>query len=246
MKNRRLRKILIITLVLLLLAGGLYLGYRWFVSEYTIKEVYVEGSVHYSEEEIKDIVMAGKHGDNSFFLSLKYKNKEIENIPFIQTINVSVEARDRVRIVVYEKALAGFVEYLGRYIYFDKDGIVVESSEVATEGVSRVVGVTFDYVVLHEKLPAKDENLFKKVLDVTQLTTKYGVNADEMYFAPNGEIMLYCKDVCVRLGKEENLDIKIMNLPSILENLDGKKGTLRMEDYSEGTKRVSFEVESNE
>ena len=108
------------------------------------------------------------------------------------------------------------------------------------------MGVTFDYVVLHEKLPAKDENLFKKVLDVTQLTTKYGVNADEMYFAPNGEIMLYCKDVCVRLGKEENLDIKIMNLPSILENLDGKKGTLRMEDYSEGTKRVSFEVESNE
>lgn len=241
MKNRRLRKTLIITLVLLLLAGGLYLGYRWFVREYTIKDVSVEGSVHYTEEEIKDIVMAGKHGDNSFFLSLKYKNREIENIPFIETINVSVESKDRIRIVVYEKALAGFVEYLGRYIYFDKDGIVVESSMIRTIGVPEVVGVDFDYIVLHEKLPVKDDSLFKRVLNMTQLMTKYGVDAEKMYFKDNGEIVLYYKDITINLGKDDDLDIKVLNLPSLLKNLEGMSGTLRMENYNENTKKVSFE-----
>lgn len=246
MRKKWLKRIIIFLIVLLLLAVCAFFLLKYINEKYTVTNVVVEGNIHYTDEEIEEIVMAGDMGHNSLYLARKYKNAEIKDVPFVETINVSIESKDSIRIYVYEKAIAGFVEYLGRYVYFDKDGIVVESSEVATEGVSRVVGVTFDYVVLHEKLPAKDENLFKKVLDVTQLTTKYGVNADEMYFAPNGEIMLYCKDVCVRLGKEENLDIKIMNLPSILENLDGKKGTLRMEDYSEGTKRVSFEVESNE
>ncbi len=241
MKNKRLKKLLIITLVLFLLAGVVVFGYRWFVREYTIKDVSVEGSVHYTEEEIKDIVMAGKHGNNSFFLSLKYKNKEIESIPFVETINVSVEAKDRIRIVVYEKALAGFVEYLGRYIYFDKDGIVVESSMVKTAGVPEVVGVDFDYIVLHEKLPAKDDSLFKRVLNMTQLMTKYKVDAEKMYFKDNGEIVLYYKDITINLGKDDDLDIKVLNLPSLLKNLEGMSGTLRMENYNENTKKVSFE-----
>ena len=30
---------------------------------------------------------------------------------------------------VYEKAVAGYVEYLDKYMYFDKDGTVVEASD---------------------------------------------------------------------------------------------------------------------
>lgn len=241
MNNRKLRKILIAVLVLLLLIIGLLLGYRYFMDKYTIKEVYVEGAVHYTDEEIMDIVMSGKYGNNSWFLSKKYKNKEIKNIPFVETINVSIESAKRIRIVVYEKALAGFVEYLGRYIYFDKDGIVVESSTVKTAGVPEVVGVDFDYIVLHEKLPAKDDSLFKRVLNMTQLMTKYGVLAEKMYFKDNGEIVLYYKDITINLGKDDNLDIKVLNLPSLLKNLEGMSGTLRMENYDENTKKVSFE-----
>ncbi len=228
-------------LVLLLLGIGLLLGYRWFVDKYTIKDVSVEGAVHYTDEEIKEIVMSGKYGNNSWFLARKYKNKEIDNLPFIETINVSIESSDRVRIVVYEKALAGFVEYLGRYIYFDKDGIVVESSTIRTLGVPEVVGVDFDYIVLHEKLPAKDDSLFKRVLNMTQLMTKYGVNAEKMYFKNNGEVVLYYQDITINLGKDDNLDIKVLNLPSLLKNLEGMSGTLRMENYDENTKKVSFE-----
>lgn len=241
MNNKRIRHVLLIMLVLLLLGIGLLLGYRWFVDKYTIKDVSVEGAVHYTDEEIKEIVMSGKYGNNSWFLARKYKNKEIDNLPFIETINVSIESSDRVRIVVYEKALAGFVEYLGRYIYFDKDGIVVESSTIRTLGVPEVVGVDFDYIVLHEKLPAKDDSLFKRVLNMTQLMTKYGVNAEKMYFKNNGEVVLYYQDITINLGKDDNLDIKVLNLPSLLKNLEGMSGTLRMENYDENTKKVSFE-----
>jgi len=231
--------VLVLALVLLLSA---FFIYEYVLRNYNITTVVVEGNIHYTAEEIKALVMDGKYGDNSIYLSHKYKNKEIKDVPFVETINVNVIDKNSVRITVYEKTLAGFIEYLGRYIYFDKDGIVVESSNLKTQGIPEVVGIDFDYVVLYEPLPAKDENLFKKVLNVTLLMTKYGVDAQKMYFASDGQIVLYKDQITINLGKEDNLDIKIMNLPSILDNLEGMNGTLRMENYDEGTKRVSFET----
>lgn len=240
-KRTGLLKVLIIILAILLMLTGIYLFYTWFIDAYKVESVVVEGNVHLTDDEIKDIVMEGKFGDNSYFLSHKYKDKEIEGIPFVQTINVSVADRKTIRITVYEKTLAGYVEYLGRFIYFDKDGIVVEVSNVRTEGVPEIVGMSFDYVVLHEKLPAKDEDLFMRVLNLTKLMNKYGVKAGKLYFDSFKNTTLFIDDIRIELGSDENIDIKIMNLPSILANLEGKKGTLRMEKYDEGTKRISFE-----
>ena len=50
---------------------------------YEVKNVIVEGNKHYSSQEIQDMLMTGYLGDNSLYLSLKYKNKEISDIPFI-------------------------------------------------------------------------------------------------------------------------------------------------------------------
>lgn len=240
-KVRRVPFFLKLIIILLVLAGIFY-GAMYYVStHYLIKEVMVDGNVHYSDDEIKDIVMAGRFGNNSLYLSYKYKNKDVESIPFVETINVQIVSSDTIRISVYEKALAGYIEYLGRYIYFDKDGIVVESSGVKTTGIPEVVGIDLDYVVLYEKLPADNPELFKNVLNITQLMTKYGVLADRMYFKSNGELVLYEGNVTVNLGKDEDMDIKIMNLPSLLAKLNGTSGTLRMENYNETTKKVSFE-----
>ena len=92
-------------LLLSLLLGGYY----YIVKNYTITTVYVEGNIHYTNEEIMEMVMGGRYGNNSLFLSMKYSDKGIDNVPFIQTMDVSIEARDTVRITVYEKALAGYV-----------------------------------------------------------------------------------------------------------------------------------------
>lgn len=249
MKRRKVRRrkripgFLIVLFVICILVGAAYFGFTFFVENYRVKNVSVVGNIHHTDEEIKQEVMSGRFGDNSLYLSHKYKNKEITDIPFVQTINVSVEDKESIRITVYEKAVAGYVEYLGRYVYFDKDGIVVEISDVKTQGIPQVVGLNLDYVVSQEKLPVEDADLFKRVLNITKVMTKYDVEAQKVFFGEFGEITLYIDDITIKLGKEENLDVKVMNLPAILSNLEGKKGTLRMENYDESTKRVSFENE---
>lgn len=224
------------TLLLLLIGGGFYI-----INNYKVTTVYVDGSIHYTNEEIMDMVMGGRFGDNSLFLSLKYRDKGIEGIPFIEMMDVSIEAKDTIRITVYEKALAGYVKYLGRYIYFDKDGIVVETSEEQTAGIPQVTGLTFDHVILHEKLPVDKPELFDEILNITQQLAKYSLSADKIYFDSAYQVTLYFGDAKVALGDNVDIDEKIMMLQNILPSLLGKSGTLDMREYSEDTKTYSFE-----
>ncbi|MCI8937543.1 MAG: FtsQ-type POTRA domain-containing protein [Lachnospiraceae bacterium] len=213
----------------------------YIIKNYTVTTIYVEGNIHYTNEEIIDMVMEGHYGNNSLLLSLVYKDKSITDIPFIEKMDVSVMDPNTIKIEVYEKALAGYVEYLERYMYFDKDGIVVESSYEKTDGVPMVAGLKFDYVVVHERLPVEDEAIFASILNITQLVNKYNLSVDRIYFGSDGSLTLYFDEVKAALGAGDNLDEKIMKLQYMLPSLVGEKGTLHMENYTEETKKTSFE-----
>ena len=237
----RSKRIGIVAGICILLLTLLFGGYFYIVKNYTITTVYVEGNIHYTNEEIMDMVMGGRYGDNSLFLSMKYRDKGIDNIPFIQTMDVSIEAKDTVRITVYEKALAGYVFYLGRYVYFDKDGIVVETSEEKTAGIPQVTGLSFDYVVLHEALPVEKPEVFDDILNISQQLSKYSLSADKIYFDSNYQVTLIFGDAKIAIGDSQDIDEKIMTLQYLLPSLVGKSGTLDMREYSEDTKTYSFE-----
>ena len=81
----RSKRIGIVAGICILLLTLLFGGYFYIVKNYTITTVYVEGNIHYTNEEIMDMVMGGRYGDNSLFLSMKYRDKGIDNISFIQT-----------------------------------------------------------------------------------------------------------------------------------------------------------------
>ncbi len=211
---------------------------------YTVENVIIEGSTHYSNEEIYNMVI----GDNpiaksSIYLRFKYRNKDVEDIPFIQALNVRIESRDTIRIVVYEKALAGFVEYMGTYFYFDKDGTVVEASNVKTKGIPQVLGLKFDHVVIYEDLPVGDDKIFREILEISQLLDKYGIAADKLYFDSDMKATLYFGDARVKLGDSKDIDEKIIRLKAILPEMEGKKGVLRLENFDGSSDIITFELD---
>lgn len=238
---RNHKSIWMIAGICIVILGGLLIGYQYVLEHYTVTTSYVEGNVHYTDEEILDMVMTGRYGNNSLFLSIKYRNKSISDIPFVEKMDVSVVDPHTIKVEVYEKALAGYVEYLENYMYFDKDGIVVESSLAKTSGIPLVTGLSFDHVVLHEPLPVENPEIFKAILSITQLVNKYNLSIDRIFFGSDDTLTLYFGEVRVALGEAADLDEKLMKLQYMLPELEGKKGVLRMENYTEETKNISFE-----
>ena len=234
------KRIAVLSALICLFLGVLVGGYRYVMDNYTITTVYVEGNIHYTNEEIMNMVMEGKYGNNSLFLSLKYRDKGVDNIPFIETMDVAIEEKDTIRITVYEKAIAGCVFYLGRYMYFDNDGIIVETSEEATPGIPQVTGLSYDYVILHEPLPVENQNVFQDILNITHMLSKYSLSVDKIYFSPDYQVTLIFGNVQIAMGDSSDLDEKISKVQYLLPSLEGKEGVVDMREYTEETDKISF------
>lgn len=208
---------------------------------YRVTRVEVVGSSHYTEQEISDMVLKGNVFDNSLILKMKYGNKSIEGIPFVENMDVEVLGADAIRISVYEKSLAGCVSYLGSFMYFDREGIVVESSPEITIGVPEITGLRFNYVRLYEQLPVGDADVFQEILDLTQLLDKYEIIADKIYFNADMDVTLYFGNARVLLGSKSHIDEKIMQLAVIVPSIQDKSGVLNMSEYESGIKTLTFE-----
>lgn len=237
MKNKLLIRLGIFVIVMIIIvAVAIYIKI-----EYEITSVTVNGNEHYTSQEIENIVFDKAYTYNSLVLKIKYSNKSIENVPFIEKIDVDIVDSHKVRINVYEKAVAGYVEYLGHYMYFDKDGIIVESSTEEISGIPLVTGLTFDHVILHEELPVRDARVFMQILDITHLLNKYEIETDRIAFDSNGNVTLYFGTARVSVGSDDYIDEKINEMHLLLPELKGYSGTLHMENYSGEESNFSFD-----
>ena len=130
---------------------------------------------------------------------------------------------------------------MSEYFYFDKDGIVREESEARLKDVPRVTGLKMDDCVLNEQIKPREEGVFAIILKITQLITKYELPIQEIQFNTLTDIRLTTSTLTIKLGTSSELDAKIAELPSILKELSGMRGTLNMENYKEENKIITFQ-----
>jgi cell division septal protein FtsQ len=222
-------------IVLLLLIGVVVVN-----SQFDMETIQVSGNVHYTDEQMIQMVVGDEYHQNTLILYLKNKLHPAEDIPFVEKVDVEYISRHVITITVYEKAMAGCVQFMNEYMYFDKDGIVLESSSERLEDIPCIEGIHFDTMVLYEPLPIEDETFFNTVLNLTQLLKKYELQIDDVRFTNNNEIILYHDDIKIMLGDSSNMEDQISELGSILESIKGKSGTLYMKDYSIENSSVIF------
>lgn len=240
-----MKKILIRILIILAVLAAILCGVAYYIlTEFKIEDIEVAGSIHYTDDEIKQFVLNDEYFiDNTLLLNIKNKFKPMEDIPFIEKMDIDYLTKNSMRITVYEKAIAGSLNYMNRYVYFDKDGIVLDTSATKLDDIPCISGMSFDSVVLYEKLPIDDEDRFMLILKLTQLITKYKLRVDDIRFTSNDEIIIYEGDIKILLGKGEDIEEKMVDLGSILTELKDKKGTLDLREFTREKGSASFKKE---
>ena len=238
-KTKTVKKLIVVLAVLAVL---FILGLS-FAGVFRVRQVTVTGNAYYTKEEVVDLLLDEGSLQNTLLVYLRYKYQEHPEIPFIDDFEVTMDSWQSLKIRVYEKNMVGYVRYLGQDVYFDKDGIVVESSTQELEGIPQISGVTFDSLAIHQPLSVEDPTIFDTILSITKLLTKYDLDPDEIRFGAGGELFLQLGDVKVALGTGENLDEKISRLKQLEGDLKDKSGTLHMENYTDSNRtegRCSF------
>ena len=240
MKRRHRKKTmnfkwLIIGIAVLLIVFSVLLA----VGIFKVEEVEVTGNSYYSKSEITELVM-GEH-KNSLYLVFLYDYLDGKDIPFVDSVEVTMESPSRIKIRVYEKTMIGYVEYMGSNLYFDKDGTVVESSNAILEGIPCIKGLKFDTLTLYQPLNVANTEVFEVLLSMTQMMKKYELNPDAITLKNDStEIVLTFADVKINLGSGENMDEKASRIKTLLPDLADKSGTLHMEEYTNESTNISF------
>ena len=206
---------------------------------FRVDEVEVTGNSYYTEKEITELVM-GEH-NNSLYLVFLYDYLGGKDIPFVDSVEVSMAAPNHIKIRVYEKTMIGYVQYMGSNLYFDKDGTVVESSGEVLEGVPCVKGLKFDTLTLYQPLNVSNKEIFDILLSITQMTKKYELEPDAITLQKDGEEIIWTfENVRINLGDGQNMDQKAARIQSLLPDLADKSGVLHMEEYTNESTNISF------
>lgn len=220
------KHMLVILGVLALLAAGI-----WGFNSFRLKEITVESLSRYTKEDFLNKL----ESDFLFGLTPVYCLQDSlnqKNIPFVEKYEIEYIDSHTARVVVHEKRVTGCVIVMGRYMFFDKDGIVVETADALVEGVPVITGLKFDEIVLFKKLNVQKQSLFDTILELTRLTEQKNIVTNEISFDSNYAVTLYLDDITVLLGKRTSYDEQINALSGILKSLKGRTGVIDMQNYS--------------
>lgn len=228
-KKRKLKKqfkILLITIpVVAALAALIIFAFR-------LQTVKVNFDLNqFTEAEVK-AYMDAKKIDNTLIFWFRNKIGMSEKMHMFEEYSVKMNSPFKVTITAYEKKLKGYLKNDNTYYYFDDTGNILKVSTEKIGKIPRVTGIEYDKLVLYEKIYAKNSDALDTLLNVSSAIEEYDFNVKKIKISDKLETTLYIKKIQVQLGKESNLDKKLLALNDMYDNVVKYEGVLNMKRIS--------------
>ena len=227
-----------------MIGTGILVAVIIFFSYYKVDSVEIRGTSHYTDEEVKNMVLRGPMASNSVLAPLIYSTTNTDDIAYVDAFKVTQLNRNTICISVKEKKAVGCIRYLDSYIYFDRNGIFVEGSQNRDETVPYFDGIQVNSIVMDEKLDIRGDTVLNTAVALSTIFQKNDMIPDHIQFDSSYSISLIYGDVTVQLGKDVDLEEKMNRVIAILPQIQGKKGILHMESVT--TDSNTFEEEQEE
>ena len=228
-KKRKVWPIILVVLtVLIVMAAAAVFLFR-------TRSYKVEGNSYYGERTITTWIENDPLSVNSLYVLYKYNFTDADLPSGVESLSISLKDPWTVKVKVKEKEMAGYVDYDGAYLYFDRTGTAVLRTKKIIEGVPHIEGLMFDSAKakIGKKLPVEDDSIFEKIVEVSKNLKKYNLTPDRMG-CTDGGVQIYFEIVQVSLGNG-NYEEKLRQVEPILKKLTelypGKAGVLHLENY---------------
>lgn len=204
-----------------------------------VQKIKVTGTKFGTEAQIVSLVKEDPLTANSIYAVLKGKAGAYEEPQYLESMNVSFDMPWGLHVKVKEKQVVAGILTNNAYVYFAEDGTILSKGAEVLDDVVVVEGVKTKKLVLFEAIELKNEKLFSYIVSISEELKKNEVTPDRVVWEDDS-MNLYFEEICVCLGKM-NFDEKIVQVPPILEKLEGKQGVLHLEHYNEMSTSISFE-----
>ncbi len=209
-----------------------------------VQGIEVKGTKYSQKSDIVAWIEEDPLTNNSLYTLWKFKFGHYTLPVYLEDVDVSLAAPWKVKVKVQEKQMIGGILVDDNYVYFDAEGLVLRAGSEYDAQLPLIEGLAVKEAKLFEYLDVENKKVFSYIVKVTDEIQGANLSPDRLVWEDDS-MNLYFEQVCVKLGKS-NFAEKIMELPPILTELEGKHGTLQMEHYTEDSKNISFEKSDEE
>ena len=204
-----------------------------------VQKIKVTGTKFSTDSQIVNLVKEDPFTVNSIYAVLKDKAGSYAIPQYLEDMKVSFDMPWGLQVKVKEKQVAAGILTNNAYVYFAEDGTILSKGTEVLDDVAVIEGAKTKKLVLYENIELKDKKLFSYIISISEELKKNELTPERVVWEDDS-MNLYFEEICVQLGKM-NYDEKIVQVPPILEKLEGKQGVLHLEHYNEMSTSVSFE-----
>lgn len=205
-----------------------------------IQRIEISGNTYCPDEQIAEAIQSDKYSVNSIYVCARYVLGYGKNLPCIESMRVRMGPPWVVKVEVKEKQIVGYLPEGDSYAYFDKEGLIVSKDKKHIKGIPRVEGIDAGDTGLYSQIESGNSRLFGEILEASQELRKYQMPIEKIV-CKNNRIYIYVEKICVSVGNNVTSE-KIAQIAPIIEELEGKEGTLHLENYAEGRETITFDI----
>ena len=207
---------------------------------FNITKIEINGNEKVSKDTI--IALSGiKMGENIF----RFNNDMIQNVKqntYIEKVEIQRKMPGTVVISVKERKIKYQINLINSYVYLDKNGYLLENS-AERKNVPVIVGFSIKEDEMLNEKRLKDNDLEKlanaaKIIEAAKAINIYNLITEVNVEDKNNTILyLESKSKKINVGDTTNLTNKMLYVQKILENEEGKSGSVFVNgDISAGFK----------
>ncbi len=218
-RKHRIRVLLSILIPIVLIAGIILI--------FRVRTVTIEGSTFYQQSQVKDMIFTNEFEKNTLGFWLTNQFLGHKDLPFVREYSISYSWPSGVHIKLYEKSIIAGAQYMNSYIYFDKEGMVLESTEVKRDDIPLFEIQNIKNFSLYQKIDMGNKELLEKILKLSNLMAHYHLPVERIVFNEANEAFLNVEKIQINLGGGDTYDDAMAALetvlPTALENhLEGE------------------------
>ena len=231
--------IAVFVLILIISLAGLFV---YFFCD--VRTVNISGNTILVEEEIKRGLIVDEYDKNCVLLILRNRFMPRRDIPFVESMEMSMSDLNTVNVKVKEKPITGYIKGKKKRerVYYNQEGTVMELSRVKVKGaILTVPGSEVGDAVVGEPLPIREKSR-RELVALNRELSQNEIKIKKITLTDEGNFILNYKNITIKFGTASFMTEKVTRLKVILPKIKKKEGILHLEDWSEGTTDIVFEM----
>ncbi len=207
----------------------------WFL--FRIRTITVEGNTFFNESQVAETYQTSFFQKNVLTNLIYDALGFTKDPPYVREAELSYPSFGELHIKLFEKTILAGVKFSRHFIYFDKDGMVLKTTEEELKDIPYFETDDVTDFTLYQTLSTGREELLPQMLNMSSRLTYYKIDWDKAEFDTEGHATLHSGKVTVKLGRRSDYDEVISILPDILSTAkkSGDKGTIDMTNYKAGS-----------